>query len=266
VMSSVSPQDLADALLEWEVPGSYAAGTVGYIIGTNLNATVSSRASQTSVDDVPTNAELATALGSSDDATLAAIAALNDISEAEVNAQVDAAIETYHLDHLFAATYDPASKPGASDALLNEIIENDGGVSRFSANTLETAPTGSGEGGTGLDAAGVRAAIGLASANLDTQLSGIQTDATAILADTAELQADWANNGRLDNILDARASQTSVDSIPTNSELDTALSPIKTQTDQLTFTESGKVDANVTHVNEVEVGGAGTSGNPWGPV
>lgn len=43
----------------------------------NLDATVSSRASQTSVDDLPTNAELATALGTADDATLAAIAALS---------------------------------------------------------------------------------------------------------------------------------------------------------------------------------------------
>ena len=32
------------------LPGAYGAGTAGYIIGTNLNATVSSRASQTSLD------------------------------------------------------------------------------------------------------------------------------------------------------------------------------------------------------------------------
>jgi hypothetical protein len=37
------------------------------------------------------------------------------------------------------------------------------------------------------------------------------------------LYDDWANGGRLDNILDARASQTSVDDIPTNSELAIAL-------------------------------------------
>lgn len=44
------------------LPGAYGAGTAGQIIGDNLNATVSSRATQTSVDDLPTNAELATAL------------------------------------------------------------------------------------------------------------------------------------------------------------------------------------------------------------
>jgi hypothetical protein len=47
-----------------------------------------------------------------------------------------------HLDHLLAATYDPASKPGAADALLNELVESDAGVARYTANALEQAPTG----------------------------------------------------------------------------------------------------------------------------
>ena len=77
-----------------------------------------------------------------------------------------------------------------------------------------------------LDAAGVRGAVGLAAANLDTQIGTLATGANlatvagyldteiaAILADTNELQTDWANGGRLDLILDARASQASVDTI-----------------------------------------------------
>lgn len=56
------------------LPGAYGAGTAGKIVGDNLNATVSSRATQTSVDDMPTNAELATALGTADDAVLAQVA------------------------------------------------------------------------------------------------------------------------------------------------------------------------------------------------
>jgi hypothetical protein len=47
---------------------------------------------QTSVDDLPTNAELATSQAAADDATLAAIAALNNLSTAQVNAEVDTAI------------------------------------------------------------------------------------------------------------------------------------------------------------------------------
>lgn len=110
-------------------------GSVGKLLADNLNATVSSRASQTSVDDVPTNSELTTALSG-----------------------------------------------------------------------LATA------------------------ANLATVAGYLDTEIAAILADTNELQTDWANGGRLDNILDARASQASVDGLnnlsadAVNAEVDTALS------------------------------------------
>jgi hypothetical protein len=56
------------------IPGAYGVGTAGKIIGDNINATISSRATQTSVDDLPTNAELATALGTADDAVLTQVA------------------------------------------------------------------------------------------------------------------------------------------------------------------------------------------------
>lgn len=46
---------------------------------------------QTSIDDLPTNAELATALAAADDAVLAAIAALNNLSAAQVTAAVPTA-------------------------------------------------------------------------------------------------------------------------------------------------------------------------------
>ena len=70
--------------------------------------------------------------------------------------------------------------------------------------------------------------------------------------------------------------QTSVDDIPTSAELATALGTaddavlaqvalVKAKTDSLTFTVSGKVDANITHVNETEVTGDGETGTEWGP-
>ena len=36
------------------------------------------------------------------------------------------------------------AKPGAADALLNELVENDAGVSRYTVNALENAPSGTG--------------------------------------------------------------------------------------------------------------------------
>lgn len=52
-----------------------------------------------------------------------------------------------------------------------------------------------------------------------TLLLSVNTNVNSVLVDTNELQVDWTNGGRLDNILDARASQTSVDELPTNTEL-----------------------------------------------
>lgn len=71
---------------------------------------------------------------------------LNDLSTSDVKTQVDASLVGIHLDHLFAATYDPSAQPGVSDALMNELIESDAGVSRFTANALEQAPAGGGGG------------------------------------------------------------------------------------------------------------------------
>jgi cell division protein ZapA (FtsZ GTPase activity inhibitor) len=99
-----------------------------------------------------------------------------------------------------------------------------------------------------LDAAGVRAAVGLASANLDTQLS-------AIVADTNELQTDWANGGRLDLILDARASQSSLDS--TDGKVDS----IKAVTDKLddTMEDDGGTYRFTTNALEQAPSGTGAS-------
>lgn len=60
-----------------------------------IRDSVATRSSQASVDDLPTNAELATALGTADDATLAAIASLNNVSAAQVVASVGTALATY---------------------------------------------------------------------------------------------------------------------------------------------------------------------------
>jgi hypothetical protein len=85
------------------LPGAYGAGTAGKIIGDNINATISSRATQTSVDDIPTNAELTTALGTADDATLAQIAlvkAKTDLIPAAPAAVGDIPTATQNADAL----------------------------------------------------------------------------------------------------------------------------------------------------------------------
>jgi hypothetical protein len=75
--------------------------------------------------------------------------------------------------------------------------------------------------GGGLDAAATRAALGMSSANLDSQLSAID---------------DY---------------------------VDTEVAAIKAKTDNITFTVSGQVDANVESQNAAALCGVGTSGDKW---
>lgn len=94
---------------------------------------------------------------------------------------------------VFAGTYRFTTT--AVDQILADMIDVDGTtfVRQFNSYSLENAPTGSGGGG-GLDAAGVRAAIGLASANLDSQLDALPTNAELA---TALAAADDATLARL---------------------------------------------------------------------
>lgn len=116
-----------------------------------------------------------------------------------------------------------------------------------------------------LDAAGVRTAVGLASANLDTQLDTIDnfldTEIAAIKAKTDNLPSDPADAS------DIASAFSTVNSTLTTiaGYLDTEIAAIKAKTDGLTFTVAGYVDSNIQYVNDVAVTGTGAAGNTWGP-
>lgn len=219
---------------------------------------------------------------------------LNDITASQVNDQVDIALTDIHLDHLLAVDYDPASKPGVATALLNELIESDAGVSRYTANALEQAPAGGGGTAdwTADERTAIRAILGIPGSGttpadptagiLDTirdAVGVVDGVVDTILIDTNELQTDWANGGRLDNILDARASQTSVDTLTTY--VDTEVAAIKAKTDNLPASPAATGDipsaasvadavwdeAVAGHLSAGTTGNAlnaaGSSGDPW---
>lgn len=48
-------------------------------------------------------------------------------------------------------------------------------------------------------------------------------------------------------------------------DLKADVTSIKTKTDSLTFSVAGEVDSNIKSVNNTEVAGTGTGGDPWGP-
>lgn len=128
--------------------------------------------------------------------------------------------------------------------LAVELARIDVATSTRLASASYTAP---------LDAAGVRTAVGLASANLDTQLAAI-----AGYVDT-EVGAIYSRLGA------PAGASIAADIAAVAGYVDTEVAAIKAKTDSLTFTVSGKLDANVKYVNDVQVTGTGASGDEWGP-
>lgn len=133
------------------------------------------------------------------------ITGFNDLSAAQVNSEVDTALSDIYLNRLFAVDYDPASKPGIGTAFLNELVESDAGVTRFTANALEQGPVG---GGGGINI---------------TQIESL--DATDQLqAAAAAAIAAYDPPTRAEASSDAASLATAIGDIPTNTEMTTLLS------------------------------------------
>lgn len=122
----------------------------------------------------------------------------------------------------------------ANDAITAAAIATDAiGSAELAASAVTEIQSGL----STLDAAGVRTAVGLGSANLDTQLGAIagyiDTEVAAIKAKTDNLPASPANEATLTTIA---------------GYVDTEVAAIKAKTDQLTFTNANKIDATVTAI------------------
>ncbi len=118
------------------------------------------------LDDLATAANLATLTG------------YVDTEVAAIKAKTD------NLPASPAATGDIPAASAIADAVWDEVLS---GHATTGTTGAALSSASSGGGGGGLDAAGVRAAIGLASANLDTQLSTIDTVVDAVKAKTDSL-------------------------------------------------------------------------------
>lgn len=113
-----------------------------------------------------------------DGSAVVSLSSRSTVTTAQVNAECDTAIADVGLTTTITGRIDAA-------------------VSTRLATAGYTAP---------LDASGTRTAIGMSAANLDSQLA-------AIVADTGELQTDWANGGRLDLLIDAILADTGTDGV-----------------------------------------------------
>jgi hypothetical protein len=200
------------------LPGAYGAGTAGKILGDNLNATVGSRATQTSVDTV------------------------DDLLDTELAAvKTDTAAIKLKTDNLPS---DPADQSAVEAAII----------------------------AAQLTAAGVRSAVGLASANLDTQLDALPTNAELTTALGTAADAVLAAIAALNNLSAAQvAAALDTYDAPTKAEFDAAVALLATAANLalvpaavLTAAAANPIDANVQEINDTSLTGDGNS-TPWGP-
>lgn len=123
------------------LPGSYGAGTAGFIVGTNLNAQVSSRLATASYTSPPSAstissqvaADLATAHGAGSWSTATGFSTLDASGVRTAIGLASANLDTQLI---------PVSRLGG-------MLVQDGLVYQFTANALELGPQGSGGGGGG---------------------------------------------------------------------------------------------------------------------
>jgi hypothetical protein len=171
----------------------------------------------------------------------------NAIDAATFAADVDAEILSYIVDD--ATKIDASALNTATGTTIPAIL----------ADTAEI-----GVAGAGLTAINLPDQTMDITGNITGNLSGSVGSVTGLTA------------ANLDATISSRASQVSVDDLPTNAELATALGTaddavlaqialVKAKTDSLTFTTANQVDANIQSVNDVAVSGTGAVGDEWGP-
>jgi uncharacterized protein YunC (DUF1805 family) len=280
-------------------PGEAIMGATDLGTGAGLT-TLATQASVNTIDDLldteigALTTELAKVPKSDGTATW------NATALASIQSEANDALVANHLDHLLAATYDPASKPGAADALLNELVESDAGVARFTANALEEAPAGGGGGGDATEANQllILAAIGTPVVDLATDIGtrASQTSVNTIddLLDTeiGALTTELAKVPKSDSNVTWNATalasmqQEATDALnaydpPTNAEMvartlaaadyatATAATAIEADTQNIQSRipdalVGGSIKANITHVIGDAVQQNGATDTNWG--
>lgn len=257
-------------------------GSIGKLLVDNINTTISSRLASASYTAPLDAAGTRTAVGLASANLDTQLGTIDDFLDTEI-AAIKAKTDNLPSDPADAS--DIASSFGAVNATLSTIagyIDTEVAAIKAKTDNLPTLPAAASD---CITAVGVRSAVGLASANLDTQLDALPTNAeltTALAgADDAVLSAIGALNNVSATQVEAAATAALVAyDPPTRAEAtsdrdaiitevnanETKIDAVKSKTDSLTFTVAGKVDSNITHVNETEVGGTGETGSEWGPV
>lgn len=161
------------------LPGAYGAGTAGKIIGDNINATISSRASQVSVDAVDDyiDTEVA-AIKAKTDNIPASPAATGDIPSAATIA--GAVWDEATAGHVTAGTF------GKRDADIYATVDTEIAAIKAKTDNLPADPA---------DASDIAARFTTIDTNLSTIAGYIDTEVAAIKAQTDLIPASPAATG-----------------------------------------------------------------------
>jgi hypothetical protein len=176
------------------------------------------------------------------------VTGFNDLSAAQVNAEVDTALADY-------------DGPTNAEMVARTLVAAD----YATATAVADVPTN----------AELATALGTAD-------DAVLAQVALVKAKTDNLPIDPASTGTISGLIDV--TNALVQGVPTNAEfeartilaaeyatatalatVDTVADGIKAKTDSLTFTTVGQVDANIQYVNDVEVTGNGETGTEWGP-
>jgi hypothetical protein len=291
--------EIADGVWDEDATGHQTQGTFGQAIGdpaadsdsiwalvnTNLDATVSSRLATAGYTAPPSAATIADAVWD-EDATahqtqgsfgqvLGDSGADADSVWSLANTNLDATVSS----RLATAGYTaPPSAASISDAVWEEAIADHSGTVGSTAEQLAAAGAAGDPWATAIPGAyGAGTAGKIVGDNLNATVSSrasqasvdtVDTNVDSILADTGTDGVVLAANSVTAAAVAADAVTEIQSGLATAANLatvDTVVDGIKAKTDSLTFTVAGQVDANVQGVNDTNLQGVGTAGDPWRP-
>lgn len=239
-----------------EVNTTHAAGTAwnsGAISASTLAAdTITDAKVASDVTIASVTGSVGSVTGNVGGNVTGSIGSLATQAKADVNAEVDTALADVRLDELLAADSDiDGAAPPTVGSVFHELMTKTAGSFTYDQTTdsLEAirdrgdAAWITATGFSTLDAAGVRSAVGLASANLDTQLSAIDdyvdTEVAAIKAKTDQLQ--FASGYVLSDLRAISAAPVAVDTGTAGT--------VSFISGEYVATAGGTVNANITQID-----------------
>lgn len=174
------------------LPGAYASGKAGYIIGTYLDAAITSRLASASYSAPPSAASIRSEIDSNSTQLAAIVADTNEL-QTEL---ADGGRTDLLIDAIKAKTDNLPSDPADASDISSSFSSVNSTLSTI-AGYIDT------------EVAAIYSRIGApAGASIAADIAAVKSETAAIVTDTNELQTDLTNGGRLDLLIDTVVADT----------------------------------------------------------